>query len=39
METRGYMPDWRANAERNMSPGELKVHLESHTDGLIDEKK
>lgn len=22
-----------------MSPGELKVHLESHTDGLIDEKK
>lgn len=39
METKGYMPDWRANAERYMSPGEKKVHLEAHLDGLIDVKK
>lgn len=33
------MPEWRSNAERYMSPGEKKVHLEAELDGLIDEKR
>jgi hypothetical protein len=39
MERKGYMPQWRANAERFMSPGEKVVHLEAELDGLIDLKK